>query len=273
MPSEKAERVAIIGAGNMGYALTSGLLKSGILERVNLSISDPDEDRLKLVSENFGARTTGDNRECLQGADVIILAVKPSVIPSLLDEVGGTIRTSQLVISIAAGVKTSALEAKLPEGTPVIRVMPNTPALVMSGICAICRGKFADEKHLVIARELFSSVGDVVTVAEKDMDAVTGLSGSGPAYIYILIEALADGGVRMGLQRDVALNLAAATVLGGAKMVLELEEHPAVLKDRVVSPGGTTAAGLSVLERRGFRSAIIDAVEAATLRSKELGEK
>jgi len=273
MPSKQIKRIAIIGAGNMGYALASGLLRSGLVGREDLSVSDPDESRLDLVREGLGAKTTRSNLECVRDADVIILAVKPSVVPPVLDEISGSVGPSQLVISIAAGVRTSAVEARLPEGVPVVRVMPNTPALVMSGICAVCRGRFASEDHLDAARSIFSSVGDVVAVDERDMDAVTGLSGSGPAYIYVLIEALADGGVKMGLQRDVALRLAAGTVLGAAKMVTELGEHPAVLKDRVVSPGGTTAAGLSVLERRGFRSALIDAVEAATLRSKELGGK
>jgi pyrroline-5-carboxylate reductase len=213
------------------------------------------------------------NVEAAQQANVLVLAVKPGVVPAVLDELSGAVTANQLVLSLAAGVTVAQLEERLPQGTPVIRVMPNTAAQVGEGAAAFCRGTHAGPEDAALAQEVLSAGGRCVEVTEPQMDAVTGLSGSGPAYVCLIIEALADGGVRMGLPRDVALTLAAQTVLGAAKLVRDTGDHPAVWKDRVATPGGTTIAGLAALEEAGVRSGLIKAVEAATRRSAELGQK
>lgn len=267
------KRIAVIGVGNMGAALAGGIVKAGLVDPARIIASDADRERLKTISDRWKIIAANDNTEAVQGSDVILLAVKPQTIPAVLDEIRSTIVPRQMVLSIAAGVRTSFVEERLTVPCPVVRAMPNTPALMGCGIAAICPGKLAEQEHIVVAQTLLGAVGDVVVVTETQMDAVTGLSGSGPAYVYTFIEALADGGVKMGLPRPVALKLAAQTVLGAAKMVLETGEHPAVLRDRVTSPGGTTIAGMHVLESKGFRDATMSAVEAATRRSEELGEK
>jgi pyrroline-5-carboxylate reductase len=205
-------------------------------------------------------------------ADVIILCVKPQVMDEVLKEIESGLSEKQLVISIAAGISIKGIQAKIGQAIPLVRAMPNTPAVIQEGVTALsgCRG--LPTEHLNFAQSLFESVGKVVVVDESLMDAVTGLSGSGPAYVYLAIEALIDGGVRVGIPRNVAHILAVQTVLGSAKMVRETGEHPAVLKDRVTSPGGTTIAGLQRLEEGGLRATLIEAVEAATHRSRELGE-
>ena len=267
------KRIAIIGVGNMGEALVGGIVKTGLLDPARIAAFDAERERLKAISERWKIAAANDSAEAVRDSDVILLAVKPQTIPAVLDELRSVVAPRQMLLSIAAGVRTSLIEERLNVPCPVVRAMPNTPALVGRGIAAICPGKFAEQEHLTIARTLLGTVGDVVVVAENQMDAVTGLSGSGPAYVYTLIEALSDGGVKMGLPRSIALKLAAQTVLGAAKMVLETGEHPAVLRDRVTSPGGTTITGMQVLESRGFRNAAISAVEAATKRSKELGKQ
>jgi pyrroline-5-carboxylate reductase len=206
----------------------------------------------------------------MEGAAVIVLAVKPQVLTSALQPLREGIGPSQMVLSIAAGVSTARIEECFAKDIPVVRVMPNTPALVGAAASAICLGRFANQTHRAQAHRIFDAVGLAVDVEEKLLDAVTGLSGSGPAYVYVFIEALSDAGVRAGLPRDVATRLAAQTVLGSARMVLETGTHPGVLKDMVTSPGGTTIAGLHALEQNAFRGAVIDAVQAATQRSKEL---
>ena len=266
------KRIAIIGVGNMGEALIGGIVKTGLVDSARIVAFDADRERLKTVSEKWKIVAANDNTKAVRDSDVILLAVKPQIIPAVLDEIRSTITPGHMLLSIAAGVRTSLIEERLTMPCPVVRAMPNTPALVGCGIAAICPGAFAGKEHLVLAQTLLGAVGDVVVVTENQMDAVTGLSGSGPAYVYTLIEALSDGGVKMDLPRSIAIKLAAQTVLGAARMVIETGEPPAILRDRVTSPGGTTIAGMQVLESKGFRDAAISAVEAATRRSEELGK-
>ena len=264
--------LGFIGAGNMAAALVKGLLHAKVVPPESITVSDVKADRLALFAETHGVKTTQDNHALVRACDVIVLSVKPQVIDKVLELVGGGIGAGKLVISIAAGVPVSAIEARLPEGTHVVRTMPNTPATVQAGATAIAPGTHATEADLEVARELFSAVGRVVTLDETLLDAVTGLSGSGPAYVFLMIEALADGGVKVGLHRDTALLLAAQTVYGSAKLLLDTGEHPGRLKDMVTSPGGTAIAGLHTLESGGLRRTLIDAVESATNRSAQLGE-
>lgn len=264
------QTIAVIGAGNMGTALIGGMVRAG-QGPAHLIASDPDGGRRSAVQAAWKVRTTGDNAQAAEESEILLLAVKPGVVPQVLDDVKEYVRPDHTIISIAAGVRTASIEEWLGMDVPVVRGMPNTPALIGAGVSALCPGTYAGAEHLDMARNILQTVGEVVLVTEKQMDAVTGLSGSGPAYVYTVIEALADGGVRMGLPRAVALRLAAQTVLGSARMVLESGEHPAVLRDRVTSPGGTTITGMQVLESCGFRGAIMNAVEAATRRSEELG--
>jgi pyrroline-5-carboxylate reductase len=225
------------------------------------------------LKEKHGVVTTSDNHALVKASDVVVLAVKPQVIDKVLEGASGDFRPGQLVISVAAGVPVAAIESRLADGVHVVRSMPNTPATVDAGATAIAPGTFATEADLEVARKLFAAVGRVVTLDESLLDAVTGLSGSGPAYVMLMIEALADGGVKVGLHRDTALLLAAQTVFGSAKLLLETGEHPGRLKDMVTSPGGTAIAGLHTLESGGLRRTLIDAVEAATARSQALGEQ
>ena len=265
--------LGFIGAGNMAAALVKGLLHAKVVPPEGIIVSDVKAERLAQLKEEHGIRTTQDNHELVKTSDVIVLSVKPQVIDKVLTLIGGDVKSTQLVISVAAGVPVSALESRLPEGTHVVRTMPNTPATVMAGATAIAPGTHATEEDLEVARALFTAVGRVVTLDESLLDAVTGLSGSGPAYIMLMIEAMADGGVKVGLHRDTALLLAAQTVYGSAKLLLETGEHPGRLKDMVTSPGGTAIAGLHTLESGGMRRTLIDAVEAATNRSAQLGEQ
>jgi pyrroline-5-carboxylate reductase len=264
--------VGFIGGGNMAAALVKGLLNAGV-SRERIVVSDVKAERLAELSKTHGVRTTADNQELVREVDVVVLAVKPQVIDKVLGVVGGSIRKDQLVISVAAGVPISAMEARLPEGARVVRSMPNTPATVDAGATAISAGTHSTDEDLEVAHALFAAVGRVVTLDESLLDAVTGLSGSGPAYVMLMIEALADGGVKVGLHRDTALLLAAQTVFGSAKLLLETGEHPGRLKDMVTSPGGTAIAGLHTLESGGLRRTLIDAVEAATNRAATLGEQ
>jgi pyrroline-5-carboxylate reductase len=268
----KTKTLGFVGAGNMAEALVKGLLHAKVVPPEGIIVSDVKTDRLAHFTQEHGVRTTQDNHELVRASDVIVLSVKPQVIDKVLGLFGGDIKTTQLVISVAAGVPVSAIEARLPEGTHVVRTMPNTPATVQAGATAISAGTHATEDDLEVARALFSAVGRVVTLDETLLDAVTGLSGSGPAYVMLMIEAMADGGVKVGLHRDTALLLAAQTVYGSAKLLLETGEHPGRLKDMVTSPGGTAIAGLHTLESGGLRRTLIDAVEAATNRSAQLGE-
>lgn len=263
--------LAFLGAGAMGEALTRGLLSAGTYSAENIVLFDVDTPRVEALAKTLGVRSASTALEAAFGADVLLLAVKPQVVEKALEPLRDILSPAQTLISIAAGVKTSRLEACFSQPVPVVRVMPNTPALVGAAATAICAGKNAGAENLSNAKTIFEAVGMTVEADEKLLDAVTGLSGSGPAYVFLFIEALADGGVRAGLSRDVALKLAAQTVMGSAQMLLETGEHPGVLKDRVASPGGTTIAGLHALENGAFRGVVMDAVLAAAERSKELG--
>ncbi|MBI4530885.1 MAG: pyrroline-5-carboxylate reductase [Candidatus Latescibacteria bacterium] len=266
------KKIAVIGTGNMGSALIEGLLASGAAQAFNIVAFDVDEERLTTLAAKCGIRIGHDNASTVHEADIVLLAVKPQMMNTVLDEIVPVMTLDKIVISIAAGVKIAAIEERLRRPIPVLRVMPNILATVRSAVSALCPGRHASREHLTLAREVMEAVGTTVDVEEKQMDAVTGLSGSGPAYVFVMIDALADGGVKMGLTKDVALKLATQTVLGAAKMVVETGKHPMVLKDAVTSPGGTTIAGLHVMEREGVRNALISAVEAATKRSEELGK-
>jgi pyrroline-5-carboxylate reductase len=266
-------KIGFLGAGNMAAALIKGLLHGKVVPAEGIVASDVKGDRLEHLHASHGIRTTTDNHALLRESDVVVLAVKPQVIDRVLTEVGADVTADQLVVSVAAGVPIDALEGRLPRGSHVVRAMPNTPATVQAGATAIAAGSHANEGDLRVARELFEAVGRVVVLDESLLDAVTGLSGSGPAYVMLIIEALADGGVKVGLHRDTALLLAAQTVFGSAQLLLETGEHPGRLKDMVTSPGGTAIAGLHTLESGGLRRTLIDAVEAATKRAGELGEQ
>ncbi len=264
--------IAVIGAGQMGEALVGGWLAAKVAVPDTLFATDTSVERRDLMKRRFGIRTGSDNREAAAWADVVVLAVKPQTLDGVVRDLAPAL-AGKLVLSIAAGVTIERLAKLAPRGMRIVRAMPNTPVLVREGVSALSFGAGVTESDQQLARRLFEAVGRTVVVDERLMDAVTGLSGSGPAYVFLAIEALADGGVKMGLPRTVAALLAAQTLLGAAKLVLETGEHPAKLKDRVASPGGTTIAGLHRLEQGGFRAALIAAVEAAANRSVELGQQ
>ena len=264
-------RIGIIGSGNMAEAIIKGIISSGIVSPEKVISSDIRTDRTSLFSESFGISTTSDNLELVSQVEIVILAVKPQIIESVLEEIAEAIDTSKLIISIAAGVTLKRIEGILKTGCRVVRVMPNTPALIGEGVAALSPGQNTIKEDLDVAGKIFDAVGKTVVVEEGYMDAVTGLSGSGPAYVFLMIEALVDAGVKVGLTRETARTLALQTVFGSVKMLQETGEHPAKLKDMVTSPGGTTIAGLHVLEAGNIRAVIMDAVEAATNRSQDLG--
>lgn len=257
----------------MAEALISGVIAAEIAGPESICASDISRERRDEVSERHGIQTTGDNAKAARFGEVVVLAIKPQHAAAVLDSVAEHIGPEQLVVSIMAGVPTRAIEERLSPGVPVIRVMPNILCVVKESASAIAKGKHATDEHRETALRLFSAVGTAVSVDESLLDGVTGLSGSGPAYIFTVIEALADGGVAVGLSRAVALKLAAQTVLGAAKMVLEGDAHPALLREKVTSPAGTTVEGLAVLEAKGVRDAFAQAVRAAAARSKSLGEE
>jgi pyrroline-5-carboxylate reductase len=254
----------------MGEALLGGLLKSELTPPQNILAADVREYRLQEVQKKWGVKTTLQNREAVEFADVIVLCVKPQALSAVLTEIKDVIREDQLIISIVAGITTRTISQFIDKKNPVIRVMPNIPAVVDEAASAVCLGEHAQELHKEIAMKIFAAVGEVELVPEELMDVVTGLSGSGPAYIYMVIEALTDGGVLMGLPRNIATRLATQTVLGSAKLVRETGVHPAVLKDQVTTPGGTTILAIKELEESGLRPMLIRAVETATKRSREL---
>jgi len=268
----KDKRTGFIGGGNMAEAIIKGLLAGGV-PASDLAVSEPSEQRKALLAERYDIHVMNNNATLCQMSDTVILAVKPQVCSQALNELPGDCAAGKLFISIMAGVKTSALEAMLGPGARVVRVMPNTPALVLEGATAIARGTHATDEDVSLTRRVFDLVGTTCVVDEKYLDAVTGVSGSGPAYVLTFIEALSDAGVKHGLTREVATALAAQTVYGTAKLLLETREHPAVLKSNVASPGGTTIAAMHSLDRDGFRAATINAVDVCVARSKELGAK
>jgi pyrroline-5-carboxylate reductase len=273
--SLRERRIGIIGAGAMGSALCRGLIQAGAAPANRILVSDLHPDHVQRLQQSHNIRVAESNVQVARYTDIILLAVKPATLPGVLDEIADALKRDggkplPLLISIAAGVTLATIEQHLKEPIPVVRAMPNTPAQVGSGACAYCPGTHADETHRAHAAAIFESVGNAVEVPESMMDAVTALSGSGPAYVYLMIEALVDGGVKVGLPREVAYKLAAQTVLGAAKMVIETGLHPAQLRDMVTTPAGTTISAIASLEHSGVRAALIDAVEAATKRAREL---
>jgi len=271
-------KLGIVGGGVMGEALLSRMLAQQLYRPDNVLVSEPQAHRRDVLVQKYAVKVTSDNRAVAAASDVLLLAIKPQVFEAVAKELAqgdgnaSPVREQlPVVVSILAGVSLSQLEAAFGH-QPVIRAMPNTPATVGAGITAIAPGKTVAPSHIEQATAIFQAVGEVVEVPEYLMDAVTGLSGSGPAYVAIMIEALADGGVAAGLPRAIASKLALSTVLGTAQLLQETQMHPAELKDRVTSPGGTTIAGMRELERAGFRSALIEAVQAAKERSKQLGQ-
>jgi pyrroline-5-carboxylate reductase len=262
--------VGFIGAGKMAEALISGILKNGVCTPERIIAADISPERLEYMKSTFGIRTTEKNQEAAKEADCLFIAVKPYLAVEAVREVAHEL-SGVLVVSIAAGVTLAILEEAAGKDVAVIRVMPNTPALVGCGMAALAAGTHASDTAVERAKKIMEAVGEAVVVDEDKMDAVTAVSGSGPAYIYLVIEAMADGGVRAGLPRDVALRLAAKTAMGAAHMVLETGEHPGRLKDNVASPGGTTIEAMAALEKSGVRGAFIEAIEAACRRAKEMG--
>jgi len=268
----KDKTIGFIGGGNMAEALIRGLLAGGV-PTADLLVAEPFEERRAFLADRYGITCSGNNGPLAARCDIIVLAVKPQIAAAVLAEISAGVTTGKLLISIMAGIGTGAIEASCPPGTRVVRVMPNTPALILEAASAIAAGAAATGDDVSLTRRILELVGKAWLVEEKLLDAVTGLSGSGPAYVLTFIEALSDAGVKNGLPRDVASGLAAQTVFGTARLLLETHEHPALLREKVTSPGGTTIAGLHVLEKDGFRGTVINAVDAATARSKELGKK
>lgn len=265
------KRVAVMGLGKMGSILCREMIEKEIVGIDSIIGCDPLEKRRESIREELNIRVTPHNQEGIKEAEIILLAITPQVIERVLREIGGLLNKDQLLISIVAGIPISLLEREMDEPVPVIRAMPNTAALVKEAITAICRGHYAKKENEEEAKEIFSSIGLVYPLTEELLDVVTGLSGSGPAYIFMVIEALSDGAVLMGMEREQALLFSAQTVLGAASMVLKGDMHPAVLRELVTSPGGTTITALSHLESSGVRGSFMKAVELATERSRELG--
>jgi pyrroline-5-carboxylate reductase len=266
-----AHTIGFVGAGNMAEALIRGLVRGNHIAATNVIASAPRRERLDELARAYGIDVTSDNGAVADRSGVVVLSVKPQILDKILREIGDRLKPGTLVISIAAGVDTATIEQAVSDGVRVVRAMPNTPALVGAGATAVSAGSRASAADVATARALFDAVGISMELDEGQLDAVTGLSGSGPAYIFLILEALADAGVKVGLARRNAQRLAAQTVMGSAKMLLETDEHPGKLKDMVTSPGGTAIAGLHTLEEGGLRTTLINAVETATKRARELG--
>jgi len=265
----RESRVGFVGAGRMATALATGFCRQ-LLRPEQIVASDASESARRAFTESTAARVVDANSTVFDESEIVFLAVKPQHVAEVIADVADRVQPEHLVISIAAGISLARLQHDLGGACRVVRVMPNTPCLIGHGAAAFALGDAASAGDAELVRELLSTVGIAIPVPEQQMDAVTGLSGSGPAFVYQIIEALSDGGVRMGLPRSTATQLAAQTVAGAAQMVLETEQHPGSLKDAVASPGGTTIAGLHALERGGLRAALMDAVEAAAVRASEL---
>jgi len=266
------KKIGFIGTGKMGEALIKGIIHAGLVPSGHIYASDMDHEKLQILEKDLKINICSGNCDAVVNSDVVIIAVKPQIVPAVLNEIKKSIK-NQLIISIAAGVTIDTFEKNLPAGTKVVRVMPNIAATVEEAASAISPGSVASKEDTTIVSSIFNAIGKTVQLQENLMDAVTGLSGSGPAYVFMIIEALADGGVHEGLDRKTAKLLAAQTVLGAAKMVLDGASHTGELKDMVTSPGGTTIRGLRVMEEQGVRIAMMNAVIAACERSKELGKK
>lgn len=268
----KDKRLAVIGAGKLGETLIRGMIEAGVIDVANITVTAGHQPRLDTLREKFGIKGTLSNTMAVESADIILLAVKPQTVPVVLSEIAETLRPDQLLISVAASVSVAFIEKYLASPVPVIRAMPNTPCMLKKGMTGIARGTNTVDEHVELARFIFNAVGRSVVVDDKHMDAITGLSASGPAFIYIIIESLAEAGVKVGLPRDIATELAAQTVLGAGSMVIETAEHPAKLKDMVTTPAGCTIDGILELEEGGLRVTLIKAVVKATHRAKELLE-
>ena len=272
----KNKKIGFIGGGNMAEAMIKGLLSASFIEAKNVFVSEPSEAKRDTLHAEYKIKVSADNRELVKKCDIIILAVKPQIVQKVLRDIASLVGRDKLVISIAAGVPIAIMDDVLRGGKnkkfSIVRTMPNTPALVQEGVTAIASGEHVRKIDVKIAHRIFEAVGCTVDVEEDQLDAVTGLSGSGPAYIFMLIEALSDAGVKMGLSREVANILTIQTVLGSAKLARESGKHPGELKDMVTSPAGTTISGLHALEEGSFHTTLMNAVEDATLRSRELGQ-
>lgn len=268
----KDKKIGFIGSGAIAEALVKGLLNAGLVMPEQIIVNDISQKRLEYMTEKYDVGNTLSIHEIARTADVLFLTVKPQIISRVLDSISPLLPPATLVISVAAGIMLEVLEKKL-TCNPIVRVMPNTPVAVGEGMSVLALGKYTNEENGKLALDIFCSVGRAIIMDEGMMDAVTGLSGSGPGYVFVLIDALADAGVRAGLSRQHSLIMAAQTLLGSAKMLLETGEHPGKLRDLVASPGGTTIAGIHVLEQKNVRAALIDAVQAATNRSQEMGKK
>lgn len=269
----KDARIAIIGLGKIGGALASSLVRNRIVSRERLVGTTGHRDSALEAAKRYGIRTLTDNVRAIADAQIIILAVKPQTMKKVLLEIRDAVRDDQMIITLAAARTTRFIEEHLQKNIPVVRAMPNTPCLVNAGMTVLCPGRYASKEHIELAREIFAAVGLVAVIDNEDlMDAVTALSGSGPAYAYIMIEALAEGGVKVGLPRSLSTMLAAQSLLGAAKMVLETGEHPAKLKDEVTTPAGVTIDGIMALEDGGIRVTLIKTVDRATEKAKELSQ-
>lgn len=267
--SDRVPRVAILGGGVMGEAILAGILAAG-WDIEDVAVTEPSAVRANEIAERYGVRAADGAARTSSRADVVLIAVKPKDVAGLLAEISPTLAAGTLVVSVAAGLPCAFYEQRLPAGTPVVRVMPNTPAVIGKGASAISPGTHATDEHLALAERLLAGTGLVVRAAEKDLDAITAISGSGPAYVFYLVDALAEAGVLLGLTRERARELAVATFLGSATLLDQSGEHPVVLRERVSSPGGTTVAALRELDAHGVRAAVLAAAEAARDRSREL---
>ncbi len=263
-------RLAVLGAGKMGQALVAGLLASGWRKPDEITVTARSPERIAELSERYGVEATLDNGAAVAAADVIVLSVKPQDIESLLSEISDHVTPRQTVLSVVAAIPTSLIETGLSNDVPVIRAMPNTPSVVHEGVAGITGGRFAEDKHVALAAEVLSHVGRVVIVPESYLDAVTAISGSGPAYFALLAEAMIEAGILLGLSREISTELVVQTMLGSAKLLRDEKMHPVELREMVTSPGGTTTRAIRVLEQSGVRAAFLNAIQAAMERSQEL---
>ncbi|HXF76394.1 MAG TPA: pyrroline-5-carboxylate reductase [Methylomirabilota bacterium] len=267
------EKIGVIGAGKIGSAIARGVIRAGLVAKENVMASDVSDALRAAIAQELGIKVTADNVELCEFADIVILAVKPQIVDPVAKEIAKKVGKTKLVVSVAAGVPLARIEGSLAPGARVVRVMPNIACVVGAGAAGFAGGTHASAADLERVGSILNSFGVGIPVEEKYLDAVTGLSGSGPAYVFLFMEALADGGVQVGLARDVALKLAMQTVYGAAKMALQSGKHLGELKDEVTSPGGTTIAGLYAMEQKGFRGTVMEAVASATKRSQELGKR
>jgi pyrroline-5-carboxylate reductase len=269
--SVDARRIAVLGTGKIGEALIKGLCTSGWRKPEEIVATDIHPERLQAIKERCGVETNGSNREAIKDAALIVIAVKPQDLPTLVQEIGDLVTSEQTVLSVAAAVKTASIEKHLSANVPVVRAMPNTPATVQEGMAGICAGAHATEEHMALAEEVLAHLGAVVRVHEDAMDAITAMSGSGPAYFAFLAEAMIEAGLLLGLSREISTQLVVQTMFGTAKLLRDEHIHPVELRENVTSPGGTTICAIRELERAGVRAAFLNAIQAAMERSRELG--